>query len=186
MRSCIAAALLLAACAGSTPPCLRLPEGRWCAAALPMVPPFLEQQQSLVLEKDGQRQQWLASVQWTPDALHQTVLSPLGQVLFELHYENGRLQFAQAAPITLAPVPALLDLQLMIWPAELLRPQLPAGLTLQQDPASDGRQLWRAETLLAEVQVRADGTRTLIHHERGYRLEVRPLSTLAGPDGVAE
>ena len=168
--------LMLSACASK--PCVRTADGPWCAAALPTEPPFREQEQSLIMAREGVRQQAIAMVLWTPEFVEQTLLTPFGESLYRLRFQGETLEFERGAlPFAFAPEYALLDMQLMIWPVALLRTTLPNGWRLESD-ASDGRMLFDDQQLVAEVRVGADGQRHLIHHQRRYELWVTPLATL--------
>lgn len=175
-RIVLLGAFLLSACAHR--PCIDTSGGQWCAAPLPATPAFAEQEQSIIMEREGDRQQAVASVSWTSQFIEQQVLTPFGQPLYRLRFEQDRLVFERGnMPFLFAPEYALLDMQLMIWPVELIEPQLPRDWRLEQDVLTGDRRLYERDQLVAEVRIADNGERHLIHHRRPYQLWVKPLST---------
>ena len=166
----------ISACASL--PCARFHQGNWCAASLIATPPFYEQEQSVILEREGNRQQAIATVQWTPTVFEQTMLTPFGQLLYRLRYSNDQLSIERGAlPFAFAPEYALLDVQTMIWPVALVQARLPSGMRLIENAEQTHRQLFSGEALMAEVFVHDDGSTELVHYQPSYRLVVTPLNT---------
>lgn len=120
-------------------------------------------------------------------ALHVVALAPTGIPLFTLtQHADGRLDTQLlAAAADLAPERILADLQLCLWPLDLLRQHLPADFTVDQ--TATGRILrHRGRTLITVAYsgpVTADITGNtrlgvkLEHRLLGYRIEVRPLQS---------
>lgn len=167
---------LISACAST--PCARFPQGTWCAAPLISTPPFYEQEQSVILEREGNRQQAIATVQWTTKAFEQTMLTPFGQLLYRLRFSEDRLSIERGAlPFAFAPEYALLDVQTMIWPVALVQSRLPSDMRLIENAEQTHRQLFAGADLMAEVFVHADGSTELLHYLPSYRIVVTPIST---------
>lgn len=167
--------LLLAGCAST--PCVRWPgAARWCAAALPAQPPFQQRQDIISAVARGEQLQALASTEWHAQRFTQVVLTPFGQRLYRLQYDGHELQFERGLlPVPVQPEQSLLDIQLMLWPVELLRPHLPRGWQLEVDPVSGERRLRAGNELLAETKRHAADDQELIQHRLGYRVRVQTL-----------
>lgn len=136
--------LLLAACAPVGEQCARLPgNGRYCLIAGPW-PEFAAEQASTVTLK-GKTLRMIARLSAGPEGLRFAGLSPLGQTLFQISWENSALR-AELPPalegrIDPALFPALL--QIATWPAERIREGLSEGLELIDTP---GRRVIRNAT----------------------------------------
>jgi hypothetical protein len=151
LSSMLLTTLMLASCASA--PCVRWPgSSRWCAAALPAEPAFSRRDEIVSADARGQQLQVLATTEWTTSLFTQVVLTPFGQRLYRLQYDGRDLQFeAGLLPVPIKPEQSLLDIQLMLWPVSLLRPQLPRGWKLDENSETGERQLRSGKELLAEV-----------------------------------
>lgn len=133
--SLLAAALMVAACTPSGEHCARLPgEGRYCLLAGPW-PEFNAEQSSLVTLK-GKTLHMIARIAAGPDGLRFAGLSPLGQTLFQISWENSTLRAELPPALEGRLAPALLPalLQIATWPAERIRESLSEGLELLEQP----------------------------------------------------
>lgn len=151
------AALLLCACTGDAGNCIRLPAGaRYCLVQGPW-PEFSAEQAATVNFRE-KSMHLITRVQAGPQGLHFAGLTPLGQTLIQVSWENGALRAdmppALADRLDGTLFPALL--QIATWPAEEVRKGLPEGLALMEEvdrrTISDGRQdiltvSWEGKTL---------------------------------------
>lgn len=131
----VCAALIVAACAPTSENCARLSgNGRYCLLAGPW-PEFAAEQASVVTFK-GKTLRMIARVAAGPDGLRFAGLTPLGQTLFQVSWENSKLhaELPPALDDRLDPAlfPALL--QIATWPTERIREGLSEGLELLDAP----------------------------------------------------
>lgn len=168
-------ALVLPAC--SHQPCVRWSgAAAWCAAALPAQPAFASREDIVSADARGQQLQAMASTEWTATRFTQVLLTPLGQRLYRLQYDGRQLQFERGLlPVPIQPEQSLLDIQLMLWPLDLLRAKLPRGWQLQEQAETGRRELRAGEELLAEVRRLAPDELELIQYRLGYRVRVQTL-----------
>lgn len=140
----LSAALLITACAPRTDHCARLPgNAHYCLVTGPW-PEYTAEQTSAVTLK-GKTLRMIARVASGPDGLRFTGLSPLGQTLFQVSWENSVL-CAELPPVLEGRIdPALFPalLQIATWPAERIREGLSEGLELIDEP---GRRVIRNGT----------------------------------------
>ncbi|NQD35543.1 DUF3261 domain-containing protein [Permianibacter sp. IMCC34836] len=171
--------LVLPGC--SHQPCVRWPgAAAWCAAALPAQPAFASREDIVSADARGQKLQAMASTEWTATRFTQVVLTPLGQRLYRLQYDGRQLQFERGLlPVPILPEQSLLDIQLMLWPLELLQANLPRGWQLQEQADTGRRELRAGEELLAEVHRLAPDELELIQYRLGYRVRVQTLDQQA-------
>ena len=137
-------ALLVTACAPTGENCARLPgNGRYCLVAGPW-PEYTAEQASAVTLK-GKTLRMIVRVASGPGGLRFAGLSPLGQTLFQVSWENSVLR-AELPPVLEGRIdPALFPalLQIATWPAERIREGLSEGLELIDEP---GRRVIRNGT----------------------------------------
>lgn len=127
-------ALLLAACQPAAPGCARLPGGgSYCLQSVGG-PSFATLQQS-VLSAGGQRLTLLTRIESDSHGLRFAGITPLGQTLLLVSWENGKLRAelppALASRIDPALLPALV--QLATWPVAAIRAGLSPDLELVED-----------------------------------------------------
>lgn len=140
----VLALLLLAACQPAPEAgCARLPgAGQYCLQDSPG--PHFETLQESVLSAGGQRHTLLTRLAHDASGLRFVALSPLGQTVFAVSWENGALHAtlpeALAGRIDPALFPALI--QIALWPDDAVRRGLSTELELHAD--AHGRQLRRA------------------------------------------
>ena len=138
----VAALTLFAACMPTNEQCVRLPnKGRYCLVA-GRGPEFAAEQTSTVSFR-GKTLRLIARIASGRDSLHIASLSPLGQTLFQVSWENSTLRAempsALDGQVDAALFPALL--QIATWPAEHVRKGLSEGLELIEEP---GRRVIRS------------------------------------------
>ena len=174
MRLSIAAlTLLLAACTGGTGKCAHLPGGgRYCLIEGPW-PEFAAEQATDVIYGDKPLR-LIARIQSGKDGLRFAGVTPLGQTLLQISWENGTLRSelppALADRLDAGLFPALL--QLATWPAAQVREGLSDGLTLiekdGQRIVSDGQKnilivSWEGTSLpYQRLRIEAPAARLLI------------------------
>ena len=132
------ASLALLALAACTPPATRPPAeaAPLFALAPSALPGGLAEQQRLSFEHGDRRETVDAMVQADADAVR-LVIHAQGQVALRLDWDGEQLTQKRMpwVPESLDGARVLSDLQLVFWPAEALRTQLPAGWTLDEDGA---------------------------------------------------
>lgn len=164
------ALLSLAACA---PPATRPPaDGAPLFALAPSaLPGGLAEQQRLSFEHGDRRETVDAMVQADAGAVR-LVIHAQGQVALRLDWDGEQLTQKRMpwVPETLDGARVLSDLQLVFWPAEALRAQLPAGWTLDEEGAR--RTLRDAHGTVAWVEREDADTRVLHQVRLRYRLRI--------------
>ena len=132
------ASLALLALAACTPPATRPPAeaAPLFALAPSALPGGLAEQQRLSFEHGDRRETVDAMVQADADAVR-LVIHAQGQVALRLDWDGEQLTQKRMpwVPESLDGARVLSDLQLVFWPAEALRTQLPAGWTLDEEGA---------------------------------------------------
>lgn len=127
--------LQLAGCTPATPGCARLPGGGSYCLQSGAGPIFSTLQQS-VLSVGEQRLTLLARIENDARGLRFAGITPLGQTLMFVSWENGVLHSelppAMASRIDPALFPALV--QIALWPAEAVRAGLSPELELIEEP----------------------------------------------------
>lgn len=128
-------ALLLAACQPAPPGCARLPGGGSYCLQSTDGPAFATLQQSL-LSAGSQRLTLLTRIESDSRSLRFAGITPLGQTLLNVSWENGALRAdlppALADRLDPALLPALV--QLATWPVASVRAGLSADLELIDEP----------------------------------------------------
>lgn len=126
--------LLLAACQAERPGCAGLPGGGAYCLQSAAAPAFSTLQQS-VLTVRGERVTMLARIESDPRGLRFAGMTPLGQTLMSVSWENGALRAdlppALAARFDPALLPALV--QIAMWPAASVRAGLSPELELIEE-----------------------------------------------------
>lgn len=129
-----AVVLALSACYGDSPDCVRLSAaGRYCLATGPW-PEFAVEQHTVVTFQ-GNSTQMIARLEAGAVGLRFAGVTPLGQTLVKVSWENGKLrsEFPAGTPgrIDGGLFPALL--QIALWPGPEVRRGLSAGLALIEE-----------------------------------------------------
>lgn len=123
--------LLLSACAGDAGNCVRLSGGaRYCLVDGPG--PQFETEQAATVTYSGNTMHMLTRIRSGKDGLHFAGVTPLGQTLIQVSWENSVLhaQLPPGAPNRLDGALFVALLQLAVWPAERVREGLSDQLTL--------------------------------------------------------
>jgi hypothetical protein len=102
-------------------------------------------------------------------------MQALGQSAMTLRWDGSKLdeQRADWLPPVLNGERVLFDLQLVLWPAPVIRAALPPGWTLQE--SGGGRQLLQGETEVARVAYPAEGHAVLTQARDHYRLDIESV-----------
>jgi len=165
-----AASLALAAC---TPNATRPPaDGAPLFALAPStLLGGLVEQQRLSFEHGDRRDTVDAMVQADADTVR-LVIHTQGQVALRLDWDGERLAQKRmpGLPASLDGARVLSDLQLVFWPVDALRAQLPAGWTL--DEQGERRTLKDAKGIVARVEREDADTRLLDQVRLRYRLRI--------------
>lgn len=173
MLRLIAAALALLALAGCTPPATRPPaeDAPLFALAPSALPGGLAEQQRLSFEHGDRRETVDAMVQADTVAVR-LVIHAQGQVALRLDWDGRQLTQKRQPwlPEAIDGARVLSDLQLVFWPADALRTQLPAGWTLEDDGA---RRILRDDRGTVAWVDREDADTRVLHQARlRYRLRI--------------
>jgi hypothetical protein len=177
---CVAVALVAAVLVLSLAACAT-PSASTSAPLLRLQPSALGQtlalQQRLTVQAQGRIQQLDVALEADAQAVHLAVLD-LGQVVARLEWDGHALRESRAAgwPDAVRGERILSDLQLVYWPAEAIRPALPAGWSLA---VQDGmRSLRSGERTVLQVRYPAAGAAELENLVERYRIRIesRPWS----------
>lgn len=124
----------LTACAPTSPHCASMPGGgRYCLQATSLAPEFEVQQQVLVRYRD-KRDTMIASVENDAQHLDFVGLTPFGQKLIHMRYDNQAAIAMLSPDKRIKPAMMLALLQLALWPAETVQQGLDeASLISTQD-----------------------------------------------------
>ncbi len=148
------AMLALTACAGPPEPgCARLPDGaRYCLQKTTAMMP-LQATQRVDVARDGNVHNLVAEVEVDAAGMRMVVVTPFGQKLLQLEYDNqmARVDGVNAVKERLDPVLAAALVQLVLWPAEAVRAGLGGSATLEETPR-ERRVLGASGALLLSVQ----------------------------------
>lgn len=165
-------ALFLSACTGSGN-CVRLPAGaQYCLMDGPW--PEYSAEQAATVSFQDKTMRLITRVQSGEKGLHFAGVTPLGQTVIQVSWENGALHGDMPPPLSDRLdgrlFPALL--QIATWPAEEVRKGLPGGLALIEKEGrrivSDGQQdilivSWEGKTLpYQRLRFEAPAVRLLI------------------------
>ena len=141
----VLALMLLAACQPAPEAgCARLPGGgQYCLQSA--AGPRFETLQESRLSAGDQHHTLLTRLGNDDTGLHFAALTPLGQTVFSVSWENGALRATLPDALTGRIDPALFPalVQIALWPAESVRRGLSDGLEL--DERQDGRRIRRGE-----------------------------------------
>lgn len=166
----VLAGLALAACAV---PATRPPAGAapLFALAPSTLPGGLAEQQRLAFEFGDRRDTVDAMVQADERAVR-LVIHAQGQVALRLDWDGETLVQSRlpGLPASLDGARVLSDVQLVFWPVEALRTQLPSGWQVEE--AGPQRRLSDPNGLVATVSREGEHTRVLQHLRLGYRLRI--------------
>ena len=102
-------------------------------------------------------------------------MQALGQSAMTLRWDGSKLdeQRADWLPPVLNGERVLFDLQLVLWPAAVIREALPAGWSLRE--AGGERQLWQGETEVVSVAYPGQNHAVLTQQRDHYRLDIESV-----------
>lgn len=153
------------------------PSNRWRLALAPSAfPETLSLQQQVKVEQAGRTVDFDAVLDISPDAVTLVGMA-FNQRVFTLKYDGKTLQETRSAmlPREVQGGDVLSDLQLALWPTDVVRAALPAGWSLA-DSAST-RVLSEADTVRTSISYssapRWSGTISLNNRQFDYRLTIR-------------
>jgi hypothetical protein len=166
-------ATLAAGCRGAAP---ELPD-RWRLALPPAAfGRTLSLQQHVQVEQGAQKADFEAVLDITPDTVTLVGLA-FSQRVFTLKYDGVKLQESRSRmlPKEVHAADVLSDLQLALWPAEVVQRALPGGYTLRD--SSGTRTLFEGDSLRSTISYtgspRWAGTITMQNVQYNYRLTIR-------------
>ena len=179
----IAVALGASGCAGSgamrDANCAPLSAGQYCLQPSAGMAPF-EATQMLRLRLRDRRETLIAELEVDADGLRLVGLTPFGQKLIQLNYDNREVRTTTTPDARFDPVFLVATLQLAHWPAAAVRAGLSAPLSLEEN--AGGRRV--LNNGMPVVSIRTDGdkppyraVRMTVH---GPDLELE-AETLAAP-----
>jgi len=128
----LALPIALAACAGTGDRCAALPQGQYCLQPSADVAPF-EATQIVRLRIGERRETLVAALEVDADGLRMAGLTPLGQKLLQLDYDNRAASVQSPAGARIDAVQLAALLQLALWPAASVRAGLSPALALEDD-----------------------------------------------------
>jgi hypothetical protein len=128
----LALLLAIAACAGPDTRCASLPGGgRYCLQPTTAIAPF-EAQQKVEAAFGGRRETMIAEIEADANGMRLVVLTPFGQKLVQIGFDNRDAQAMTRPDPRLDPALILALLQLALWPAEAVRAGLGERLALEE------------------------------------------------------
>lgn len=164
---------LVAACRGATPPATN----RWRLALSPAsLAQTISLQQHVQVEQGSHNVDFEAVLDVTPEMVTLVGLA-FNQRVFTLKYDGVKLQESRSKmlPREVQAGDVLSDLQLALWPTEVVRSALPTGWTLRD--SSGTRVLSESDTVRTTITYSAvprwTGTINLQNKQFDYRLVIR-------------
>lgn len=141
--------LILSACSSLPSHCTKLPGGAQYCLQDTRLGPVLELQQEVSISYQDKRETMIASIENDAKHLDFVGLTPFGQKILHMHYDN-QLASARLTPDQrLSPALMLSLLQIALWPADAVQTGLDAGSkVVQQDQR---RTIYHGEQLLMQV-----------------------------------
>jgi hypothetical protein len=134
----------------------------------------MQMQQQLLVSAGGRSQALEAMLEVDPQALRLAVLG-LNQTVLRLTWDGSVLQQTRASwlPEVVRGESILSDLQLVWWPAEVVRAALPAGWTLESS-AAQRLLLWRGQEVVSVTYHDAQHV-DVVNRRLGYQLQIDSL-----------
>ncbi|SDO02022.1 Protein of unknown function [Rhodoferax sp. OV413] len=131
-------------------------------------------QQHLVVMAAGRSQAVDVALEVDPQELRLAVLG-MNQTVVRMSWDGQTLQQTRASwlPDVVRGERILSDLQLVWWPAEVVRAALPEGWTLDSSVAQR-RLLWKGEEVM-QVQYRDGQHVDVFNHRAGYQLQIESV-----------
>ena len=120
-RGLLSGLLLVAGCAGDGTSCAAFPGGvRYCLQTTAAVEPF-DAQQKLDIAFNGRQETMIAQLEVDADGMRLVGMTPFGQKLLQLGFDNRSVSAEAFAGKGPDPVLLLAVVQLATWPAEQVR-----------------------------------------------------------------
>jgi hypothetical protein len=170
--------LVIAACTERDPRCPDLSgRGRYCLQPTTFVAPF-EAQQKVDVTLNGRLEQMIVGIEVDADGMRLTGLTPFGQKLVQVSYDNRDVTSAMPPDARLNPALLVALLQLALWPTDTVRTGLSAPLTIVESYSQ--RRIFAGDEMVLTVSY--FGTKTpyqrlrLIIPSVGIELDVETLS----------
>jgi hypothetical protein len=134
----------------------------------------VQMQQQLLVSAGGRSQALETMLEVDPQELRLAVLG-LNQTVLRLTWDGSVLQQTRASwlPEVVRGETILSDLQLVWWPADVVRAALPAGWTLESS-AAQRRLLWQGQEMV-NVAYRGSQHVDVVHRRLGYQLQIDSL-----------
>ena len=131
-------------------------------------------QQHLVVTAAGRSQAVDVALEVDPQELRLAVLG-MNQTMVRMSWDGQTLQQTRASwlPDVVRGERILSDLQLVWWPAEVVRAALPEGWTLESS-ANQRRLLWKGEEAM-QVQYGDDQHVDVFNYRAGYQLQIESV-----------
>ncbi len=131
----------------------------------------MQMQQQLLVTAGGRSQALDVVLEVDPQELRLAVLG-LNQTVLRLTWDGRVLEQTRASwlPELVRGEAILSDLQLVWWPAEVVRAVLPAGWTLESS-ATQRRLLWQGQEVV-NVAYRDTQHVDLLNHPLGYQIQI--------------
>lgn len=153
------------------------PTNRWRLSLAPAAfPETLSLQQQVKVEQAGRTVDFDAVLDITPEEVTLIGMA-FSQRVFTLRYDGKQLKETRSPmlPREVQGGDVLSDLQLALWPTEVVRAALPAGWTLSDSGST--RVLSEADTVRTSISYssipRWSGTISLINQQFDYRLTIK-------------
>jgi hypothetical protein len=177
------AALAFSGCAGHDSRCAQIPGGgRYCLQTTAAVEPF-DVQQKVEATLSGRRETMIFELEVDGDGMRLVGLTPFGQKLIQLRYDNRDASADRLPDERLPPALLLSLLQLALWPANSVRSGLDPSLALSE--SADQRRILADGKVLVEVSYRGDrrafGEMRIALPSAAMELEIVTLETTSTP-----
>lgn len=138
----------LVACGEDETPCASLiGGGNFCLQPTTALAPF-EIQQKVEARFRNRRETVIAEIENDASGLHFVGLTPFGQTVFQVSYDNREAHAATLPDRRISPALLIALLQIALWPADSIRAGLEAPFTLEES-GGQRRIVNRGETTLS-------------------------------------
>lgn len=148
LAACLAL-LCLTSCSSQPGKCARLPGGAQYCLQDTKLGPVLELQQEVSVSYQDKRETMIASVENDAEHLDFVGLTPFGQKILHMHYDNQQASARLSPDQRLSPVLMLSLLQMALWPVETVQAGLDADSRVAQQ--DQRRTLYHRDQVLMQV-----------------------------------
>ncbi len=131
MSICAFALAFTAGCTTRDPLCANLGAGDYCIQPTTSVAAFGVQQKVSATFR-GRSETIMVALEVDAAALNMAAITPFGQKLIQVNYDNNKLTATTLPDARLTPALLVAFLQLALWPADAVRAGLSPQLTLQE------------------------------------------------------